>query len=183
MIAMRRWAIPVAALLVAVGATVAVAAIPSADGTITACMKSDGTIRLIDTDAGVSCKSNERAVTWNQTGPPGPAGPAGPPGEQGPAGPQGPPGVSAYEIVSTSRTFDAGDVAAVTQVTCPDGKRVLGGGFQGDNWTPTTRVTINQPFILGDNQVFGWTVQADGHENNGAPWRIIGWAICADVAA
>lgn len=151
------------ALVGTIAAVAVAAAIPSADGTITACRKSDGSIRLIDTDSGATCKSNEQALTWNQTGP------------------QGPPGMSGYEIVSASRTFDAGDVAAINSVSCPDSKRVLGGGFRGDNWTVNTRVTVSEPFVLGENQVFGWQVRADGHENNGAPWRIIVWATCASV--
>jgi hypothetical protein len=43
-------------------------------GVIHACIKSDGTARIIDT-ATQTCKGGEREVTWNQTGPQGPAGP------------------------------------------------------------------------------------------------------------
>jgi hypothetical protein len=61
----------------------ALAAIPAADGTISACFKnSSGDLRVIDAPAE-SCKNNETAIQWNQAGPPGPQGP---PGEPGPAG-------------------------------------------------------------------------------------------------
>ncbi len=53
---------------------------------ITACVKSDGSMRLID-PAEQTCKpNNETLVTWNVVGPTGPTGPI------GPAGPAGPPG-------------------------------------------------------------------------------------------
>lgn len=85
-------------------AGVAVASVPSANGVIHACLSPPGTVRVIDTDAGQTCRSNETPLDWNQQGLPGPqgvpgsagvqgpAGPAGPKGDTGPAGPQGPPG-------------------------------------------------------------------------------------------
>ena len=87
---------------VILGATaVAVAAIPdSTTSVISACMKTrDGTIRLIDYQAGRRCVGGETLVTWNQkgaAGAPGAPGAAGLPGAQGPAGavgPQGPQGI------------------------------------------------------------------------------------------
>jgi hypothetical protein len=68
-------------------------------GLITGCYgKQNGDLRLIDTQAGASCKTSERRIVWNQQGPkgakgaPGSAGAAGPPGSGGPAGPPGPAG-------------------------------------------------------------------------------------------
>lgn len=94
-----RWLVGVpAAALVAGTATVALASIPSADGTITGCYtKSSGTLRIID-PAATKCGTNETTISWNQKGPKGdtgatgPAGPAGPTGPAGPAGPAGPKG-------------------------------------------------------------------------------------------
>ncbi|MBE2317352.1 hypothetical protein DVA67_015325 [Solirubrobacter sp. CPCC 204708] len=57
----------------------AVAAIPSADGAITACMTTaDGRLRIVDgeQEVGRSCLPGEKPLSWNQTGPPGPAGPS-----------------------------------------------------------------------------------------------------------
>ena len=61
-----------AALALGIGGGVAVAQIPSSDGTITACMTPPaGTIRLIDAEAGATCKKGEKQVTWNEAGQPG----------------------------------------------------------------------------------------------------------------
>lgn len=76
-----------ATALIAAG-TFAWAAIPAADGTITACYGKVGdSLRVVDSPAG--CKSNETVLTWSQQGVPGPIGPQGLQGPQGPQGPQG----------------------------------------------------------------------------------------------
>jgi hypothetical protein len=92
---MKRWAIPIAAVLVAiVGAGIAVAAIPDANGVIHGCRDNKtGALRVIDSEAGQECGSRETALNWNQTGPQGPV------GLQGPAGADG---VSGYEIVQAT---------------------------------------------------------------------------------
>src|SRR3954453_23066753 len=81
-----RFALPTVAALGA-GAAVGVAAIPSADGTIHACVTTaTGAVRIIDAEAGATCTAGtETNLVWNQTGPAGPAGPARPPGDPGPA--------------------------------------------------------------------------------------------------
>jgi Collagen triple helix repeat (20 copies) len=77
-----------AVVLVSVGAAVATAAIPGADGTIRACFeKKEGDLKVID--EGKSCKRGENLLVWNQTGPRGIQGVAGPQGPQGPQGPVG----------------------------------------------------------------------------------------------
>src|SRR5215218_317541 len=88
----RRWlmrlAFPTAAALGA-GTAIAIAAIPSADGTIHACYAPNatppGALRIIDADATPpqTCLPDEQTITWNQRGPAGPVGP------QGPSGPPG----------------------------------------------------------------------------------------------
>jgi hypothetical protein len=70
------------------GGAFALAATPSADGTITACVKKSGrgkgAMRVID--KGKRCSRKERKLSWNQTGQPGT------PGHDGATGPQGQPG-------------------------------------------------------------------------------------------
>lgn len=105
---MLKVALPTAAALGAGGA-LAVAAIPSADGVISACYANeDGSLRIVQDDS--ECDSEaEKAISWNQQGPrgaqgiPGPAGAqgaagaagaSGSPGSAGPAGPAGPSGAS-----------------------------------------------------------------------------------------
>jgi type VI secretion system secreted protein Hcp len=83
-------ALPTAAALIAGGA-VALAAIPSSDGTIHACYATAGSptgaLRIVD--EGVQCATGETAISWNQQGPVGPAGPTGPAGPQGDSGSSG----------------------------------------------------------------------------------------------
>jgi len=81
-----RIALPTIAALGA-GTAVGVAAIPSADGTIHACIATaDGAARIVDADTTPTCPAGQTAITWNQQGP---AGPAGPPGPQGATGDSG----------------------------------------------------------------------------------------------
>jgi hypothetical protein len=73
--------------------TVAVAAIPSAGGVITACYSLKSRIvRVIDAEAGKTCARGEQKLQWNKTGPRGRAGATGPQGSIGAPGPQGLPG-------------------------------------------------------------------------------------------
>jgi hypothetical protein len=68
---MRKALLILAALFMVAGG-IAYAAIPGADGTINGCYKrSDGTLRVIDAEAGATCKPSETAIAWSQTGPPG----------------------------------------------------------------------------------------------------------------
>jgi hypothetical protein len=97
--------------LVALGAIfgVGIATVLSAGGgdPIHACANPAGQVRIV-TGPG-DCKSQETYLTWNVVGP------------------QGPPGVSGYEIVEASWALDPG-TANQWQVSCPSGKKVLGGG-------------------------------------------------------
>jgi hypothetical protein len=87
-----RWLVAGIAIGV-VGIGVAHAAIPDADGDITACVNRLGGVRIIDTETGQACSRFEQMLEWNQQGP------AGPPG---PPGPAGPPGASSASVVVAS---------------------------------------------------------------------------------
>ena len=109
-----------AALVLMIGGAFAYASIPSADGTITACMvKPAGTIRLIDTATEPNCRKGETKVAWNQAGQP---------------GTNGTNGVSGYEVVtvtgitsiSTSNT-----IGFSHNGSCPAGKKMLGSFASG----------------------------------------------------
>jgi hypothetical protein len=67
--------VAIVALIVALGG-VAIASIPSADGTIHGCYNAQGQLRVIDAESGASCAPGETALSWNQTGPAGPPGPS-----------------------------------------------------------------------------------------------------------
>jgi hypothetical protein len=60
-------------------ARAAYATIPDTGGVIHACYDAGNRVlRVIDTEAGEACRSQETALSWNQTGPQGPEGPRGP---------------------------------------------------------------------------------------------------------
>ena len=64
---MKKLHILIAALAVAVVAGgVGYAAIPSADGTISACKDSTGALKVIDAEAGETCRAGQELLTWNQ---------------------------------------------------------------------------------------------------------------------
>jgi hypothetical protein len=182
--------------------------IPGPDGVIHSCYNATGnpvgSLRVIDPATGASCSKNERSLNFNQTGPQGPqgirglqgvpgsdgadgadgtdgadgvdgadgqAGPAGPAGATGPAGTAG---FSGYQIVSVDGVFGQYTV----DVTCPAGKRAIGGGgyTQGG-----TYLRASAPAFNG----FGWTATA-GSDNNGSDF-VVGplvtvYAVCATVA-
>jgi len=118
----------------------AVAAIPDDNGVIHSCRKVDGGALRVVAKAS-ACRSSERPLAWNQTGPRGPAGPAGPAGPQGPAGatgatgpqgPQGPagPALSSFDSLAGLSCTNAGqpgtisisyDAAGVAEITCTAG--------------------------------------------------------------
>ncbi len=69
----------------AVSGTVAYATIPNSNThVISGCYaKTNGVLRVIDTQAGATCPSTTKPLSWNQTGPQGPPGVQGPPGTPG----------------------------------------------------------------------------------------------------
>jgi hypothetical protein len=91
-----------AAVALGVGTAAASGAIPSgSDGVIHGCyqkpglLANPGAVRVIDKEAGQSCRSNETALPWNQKGTKGDSGSTGArgePGAKGNPGPQGEPG-------------------------------------------------------------------------------------------
>jgi hypothetical protein len=89
-----RTGVPAVLAMLALSAGLVTASIPnSLTGVISGCYaKSGGTLRVIDAQAGETCKKGELPVFWNQTGPPGPTGA---PGEEGPPGPPGPASLTA----------------------------------------------------------------------------------------
>jgi hypothetical protein len=60
-------AISLATVMLLAGGALAWASIPDSGGTIQGCYASNGTLRVVDTDLGQSCKSNEKALDWSAT--------------------------------------------------------------------------------------------------------------------
>lgn len=159
----------VAIMLVAGG--VALAAIPSGNGTIYACYKNNnGQLRVIDSEAGDTCLPSETAIFWNQEGP------QGNPGTVGPTGPQGPSGLSDIEMVYTTSPL-ASDPFVAILLPCPSGKQIISGGF--DIMSPgggVIEIVTSAPYN------FGWHVRArasaDFQDNL---WRLRAFALCGMV--
>jgi hypothetical protein len=61
------------AIAVALLGGAVLAAIPGAGGEISACYNRSGKVRVIDAEAGETCKSRETPLAWNQIGPRGPS--------------------------------------------------------------------------------------------------------------
>ena len=180
------------------------ASIPGPGGVINGCFqKSTGKLRVIDPSSSRpplrACHPDEVAIHWNQVGPAGPpgppgptgpqgatgpagpqgaTGPAGPTGPQGPAGPQGPPGLSGYEMVEATFVVPAGGFVRDT-VSCPSGKKVLGGGAQVVGEGSANFHTVIQELTVGT--VGGTTnVFLAAVQNNDTKTHTIGiFATCA----
>jgi hypothetical protein len=108
------------------GAYAAVSSIPGADGVIHGCYrKKGGTLRLVPT--GRRCSRSEKAIAFNQKGPPGPrgsrgasgrSGPTGATGAKGEAGARGEPGPAGPG--ATSLTTTVAEVPGKTILASPE---------------------------------------------------------------
>ncbi len=177
----RRWRAltlgVVAVVVFAAAGAVAYASIPDAGGLIHGCYKTNkGDLRVIDPSAGGSCQSSEIPLDWNQQGVPGPQGPQGIQGLQGPQGvqgQQGASGVSGYEIVSHDQNIPDG-TGQYDVVSCPNGKKAVGGGFVADDFRDLT-IQMSGPTADGS----GWVVNVVSH----GPGNVQGHlrAVCVNV--
>jgi hypothetical protein len=105
-------------------------------------------------------------------GPAGPTGATGAKGETGPAGPQGPSGVSGWEYrVSPGTYLPSGGGRA--QVSCPGGKKALGGGASN---TDSRSVIDSAPTDGGT----GWAIW---YSEGSRPSTVYAWVICANVTS
>lgn len=109
------------------------------------------------------------------TGAAGPQGPKGDTGATGPQGPQGNPGangVSGYVRVSQEFAGSASANPKSLTVTCPDGKKVLGGGFN----TPDSNNGVD---VFGSypSTDTAYTVKVGTRDDN--HWKLVVYAVCA----
>lgn len=185
-------AVLVTALVVTLGGA-AYATIPDSAGVIHGCYKiggegfdsQRGSLRVIDTDSGQSCRKHETALTWNQTGPQGPAGPQGNTGAQGPEGPQGvqgAPGLSGY-VVSTNSAVVGGLSTIHGAAYCPAGTVPLGGGINvsdygtnGNGYNAQNNIHTIESFPSGTQWFVGIV------NNNSAPITAVWYATCAKTS-
>jgi hypothetical protein len=169
----------------AAGGSIAWASIPDSDGVIHGCYdKVSGKLRVADTEDGEpkGCANHETALTWNQQGlpgPPGPPGPEGPKGETGDTGPQGPPGASGWERVSDTTEFNEDDRKQAF-ASCPEGKKVTGGGaFIVYSSPDQTGIFLSESGPESNGA--GWSVEAREFLEVGDAWGLQAEAICAVV--
>jgi hypothetical protein len=127
-----------------------------------------------------TCTTKETLISWNKEGREGPQGPQ---GETGATGPAGPSGVSGYEIVESTWTIPppigTGDGKFRINAQCPSGKRVIGGGAQGEPGNPSA-VDVTESFPLpsgGQSDLWLATVR----NNTSTTQTAIAHAICANV--
>ncbi|HEX2053331.1 MAG TPA: hypothetical protein VHJ78_06375 [Actinomycetota bacterium] len=160
-------------------------AIAQTNEVITACVGPSTNVRIVGDAA--DCKTNERLLTWNQQGAPGPQGPQGVPGvdgADGAPGAAGRDGVDGTDGVSGWVKVEVEDVPVVPQgfgsafANCPEGKKVLGGGFHGHGITQAgstqaLQILHSRPFENGD----GW--MAVGYNPNDFEMKIGAYALCA----
>nr|MDQ4041696.1 hypothetical protein [Actinomycetota bacterium] len=65
-----RMLLPTVVAVAFVTGGLAIASIPGNDGTISGCYDNrSGILRVIDAEAGGSCRTSETPLTWSQTGP------------------------------------------------------------------------------------------------------------------
>ena len=120
---MKKHVIPLIALILAASSFGASATIPDADGVIHGCFsRSDGRLRVINTDRGRSCGPREKPLNWNEEGRRGRRGPQGLQGEAGPQGLQGDPGDQSPFVttVVASTTVAASPTSYDASWTLPD---------------------------------------------------------------
>jgi hypothetical protein len=124
-------------------------------------------------------------------GPRGPRGPRGDKGKTGAQGQPGPPGMSGYEVVTETFTDvfapdsnSTRGLSEVKTVSCPAGKRVIGGGADlgtnaGQNGQQRQMsVSASAPNGTGD----GWNVQLFNNSTSfGSSIDLKAYAICANV--
>ena len=105
--------------------------------------------------------------------------PAGPPGPQGPPGPRGPAGAVGLQRFDAATSSSSANSKSVV-VTCPSGKRVVGGGARvTGNGSAKVTITENFPDADGDK----WNGKANEVVATGGSWQLQVYALCATVAS
>jgi Collagen triple helix repeat (20 copies) len=108
-------------------------------------------------------------------------GPQGSQGERGPTGPQGPqgaPGLSGVETVTANNFSQQVRLEASQTVTCPAGKRVIGGGAEVLSQFPERKTGLLYSHPNGNN---GWAAAGRTYEP-ATGVNLTVYAICANVS-
>jgi len=159
---MKKLHILIAALAVAVVAGgVGYAAIPSADGTISACKDSTGALKVIDAEAGETCRAGQELLTWNQ---------------------------GAAHVLSNpisalaSSAFNSTD-KKVVMATCPDGTRAMsGGGWAAYPYGNGEQLMPGVGISLSRSEGNGWSVAAQEMVPTTESWTLVASASCVSIS-
>ena len=104
-------------------------------------------------------------------------GAVGPPGPVGPKGPTGPVGVSGEQLVTADSSTNSNTVKSQS-VSCPSGKKVLGGGAAVNTTSNSLAITRTSPA----SDLKSWTADAQETAVFAGSWRVTVYALCATVA-
>jgi hypothetical protein len=108
------------------------------------------------------------------SGPQGSKGDPGPKGDKGDKGDTGAPGLSGWQFVVDVQPTLAPGAKASASALCPDGKKVLGGGFHvPDNFS----VTESRGMTFGG----AWEATVRNNGLSGAVWSV--YSVCANVSS
>jgi len=169
---------------VAVGG-IAYASIPDSGGVIHGCyQKNNGNLRVIDS-SGKGCTTSEKPRDWSQTGPTGLTGESGATGPTGATGATGPSGVSGYEIVShtTTDTTSSGGVNGFFSVSCPQGKKAVGGGGSAVDGVGAIGVNDGVRASVPSNGGAGWVIAVwVDNPSNVTGFTVTVYAICENAS-
>lgn len=143
----------------------------------------NGTILSRDINAGTL--SSLRGHTGpigprGATGATGRTGATGKTGATGATGKTGPAGVSGYQVVKLTNGLSPTGVDASVSLSCPSGKKALGGGFVASNGQPNPlRLSLLQSSPADDGS--SWTIVVGTPDGStfGANASITAYAVCA----
>jgi hypothetical protein len=161
------------------------ASIPDGSGVIHGCYeKNSGALRVIDT-ATSTCRSDEVATQWSQTGPQGVQGPPG-------VGTAGAKGLGATVVEAISPAVAIGAFGSAT-ANCPAAEPyVLGGGGEwqtverggGGPYVEGSIPSLDGGFVFTGSEsaaggANGWNATGFNNGATGASDEISAWAVCA----
>lgn len=166
MIRLRTFLLLACIVLAAAGVTAIAAAQVGDDGVIHACVKANGSLRVVET--GTACGAGETPLEWNQEG------------RQGETGPQGPPGPPRLFITRNSAPIPPDSTSPKQAVaTCDPGQQLVGGGFKivgGGNTDANIpkEVSVTASVPAGS----GWSVRAAETTPTTVSWGLVAFAQC-----
>jgi hypothetical protein len=99
-------------------------------------------------------------------------------GAVGPAGPQGPPGISGEQLVTADSSSNSNTVKSQS-VSCPSGKKVIGGGAAVNTTSNPLAITRSSP----TSDLKTWTAEAQETAAFAGNWRVGVYAVCATVTS